>query len=1373
VRSDAKASTAGSTTRRLALPVAALAALLAALVLVSSAAATKTHIFKEVFGSSAQPTFSSPRGMAIDQGSGDVYVIDAGTPPSVKRYSSDGTAHSFSALASNAIDGKEGADATPQAGLSFGAANRVQIAIDESGTATDGDIYVAQQSAKVLDVFDQTGTYKGQLTESSEGLLGEICGVAVDAAGAIYLGDIAGKIHKYVPAANPPANGDNTANFATVAAPCQIAAGSAATAGFIFVNRSNGELLKVDAATGESKYQLGAVTHRTVYVNPATGHVYAPRQTGSSSEVVEYDASGAGSATTVSSLKPGSTIEGVAVKESNADVYLTRSGQTQAQVYGPTVTQPDVTTAAATNNTGARATLNGSVNPDGVELSECLFEWGVGSAFDKVAPCAESNATIGSGSAPAAVHADISGLIPNGTQYRFRLLAKNPATPAVKGSEQSFNTPNTVTAGAASAITPTTATLNGSVNPDGEALSGCAFEWGPLKTPTESFQHYPNSAPCVPGPGGIGTGTSPVAVSAALAGLEVGTTYVYRLAVTYPGGTVRHPGGTPLSLLTAGPVIAGVWSEDVLRTEAALKAQINPEGSATTYRFEWGTSEAYGEETEELNVGSDSSVHELTRFLAGLSPDTTYHYRAIATNADAENVGPDRTFTTYAPPALKTDCPNQVNRYGASAKLPGCRAYEMVSPVDKAGADIVPYAAQFASDQASLDGDKMAYTVYKPFGDALASLVDTSYIASRGAAGWSSHSITPKHEQNQKVGADPIRSPGRYSAFSEDLSLGFLYDDAKPPLTEDAIPDQRNYYLRDNDTDTYTALTKQVFSTPRSDFGGMGLQGYSADYSHTIFAARAQFTPDAAPGQTYQLYDYHDGELELASVLPGGEPAEEALAGGAKGAGGGFTPGAGLNYEGTQYEHAISDDGSRIFWTDHVSQFAATGEIYARIDGETTIPVSAAVSPAGKAYYWTAAADGSQVIFTANGTDFEGGGLGSLYRFDVDTETPTPIASEVMTSTGVLGASEDAAKVYFISREALAAGAVAGEPNLYLDDEGAKTLIATLAGGDEGSGDFGAFFGAISPGDWIIQTDFSRVSADGEHLVFQSLAPLTGYDNTSADTGKPAEEIYAYDAESEELDCISCNPSGARPQTSVLTAPHRGDEDDPIGGASGATDAAAWLPTPHRPTHIPRMIAPDGSYVFFNAHDALVPEDVNNAQDVYLWVEQGVEGCKEADGCVSLISTGTNPERSTFLDASGDGKDVFFRTKASIVPEDEGLIDIYDARVGGGFPPSASAPECEGDACRAVPEAPRFPNTASSSFRGAGNPVPLRDCTPAARRAAKLSRLARALRRRAEQASDPKQASALRRRSARYAKRAKGLGKRASRCRRANRRAGR
>ena len=141
------------------------------------ASATKIHPFAETFGSAAQPSFGWARGIAVDPSSGDVLVMDAGGTPSIKRYNADGTPADFSALGTNVIDGaRSGAgnecptvpsdcDQTPQNGLGFGfSAAESQIAIDDSGTATDGDIYVTQSFPNLINIFSGEGEYLGQLT---------------------------------------------------------------------------------------------------------------------------------------------------------------------------------------------------------------------------------------------------------------------------------------------------------------------------------------------------------------------------------------------------------------------------------------------------------------------------------------------------------------------------------------------------------------------------------------------------------------------------------------------------------------------------------------------------------------------------------------------------------------------------------------------------------------------------------------------------------------------------------------------------------------------------------------------------------------------------------------------------------------------------------------------------------------------------------------------------------------------------------------------------------------------------------------------------------------------------------------------------------
>jgi hypothetical protein len=202
---------------------------------------------------------------------------------------------------------------------------------------------------------------------------------------------------------------------------------------------------------------------------------------------------------------------------------------------------PTVVTEAASSVGSSTASLNATVNPNGGEVGECKFEYGTSTAYGSSAPCSPSP---GSGTSPVAVSAAISGLATN-TTYHFRVSATNAGGTST-GSDQSFKTlpplPSVVT-GAASSVAQTSATLNGSVNPNGFEVSVCRFEYG-------TSTAYGSSAPCVPAPG---SGTSPVAVSAALESLGENTTYHFRTVATGPGGTSFGADQTFTTLLVLGP----------------------------------------------------------------------------------------------------------------------------------------------------------------------------------------------------------------------------------------------------------------------------------------------------------------------------------------------------------------------------------------------------------------------------------------------------------------------------------------------------------------------------------------------------------------------------------------------------------------------------------------------------------------------------------------------------------------------------------------------------------------------------------------------------------------------------------------------------
>src|SRR5437016_6238620 len=123
-----------------------------------------------------------------------------------------------------------------------------------------------------------------------------------------------------------------------------------------------------------------------------------------------------------------------------------------------------VKTAAASSLTQTSATLNATVNPNGGAVSDCRFEYGSTSAYGSSVPCAS---LPGSGTAAVAVSAEVEGLSPN-TTYHFRIVASNEGGRG-SGSDQGLTTlPNapSVKTAAASSLTQTSATLNGTVNPN-------------------------------------------------------------------------------------------------------------------------------------------------------------------------------------------------------------------------------------------------------------------------------------------------------------------------------------------------------------------------------------------------------------------------------------------------------------------------------------------------------------------------------------------------------------------------------------------------------------------------------------------------------------------------------------------------------------------------------------------------------------------------------------------------------------------------------------------------------------------------------------------------------------------------------------------
>ncbi len=780
---------------------------------------------------------------------------------------------------------------------------------------------------------------------------------------------------------------------------------------------------------------------------------------------------------------------------------------------------------------------------------------------------------------------------------------------------------------------------------------------------------------------------------------------------------------------------------------AILKALVNPHfWPDTTYYLEYGAAPCSlgGCAKQPAPPGSllgggavEADVTTAGVFLSGLAPNTTYHYRFVAQSggggpvigmgASESEVGEEATFTTFPPAeAPNTGCPNQGFRGGASAALADCRAYEMVSPLDKEGGEIATRIAfsvfRARLNQSSLSGDWITYSSYRPFAGPLSAPFTSQYLARRDpAAGWASESISAPKEGVDFLTYSQIES--LYKAFSPELDTSWNWTNSEPVLGPGGQPKVPNIYRRDNGAGTYEACTSA--EPTEKEKQGAEPQGMTPDQRHAVFRSQGRLTEDAAAGAKFQLYmcSFPEGggpaSVTLISVLPNGTPsALDNQAGSPAFASYALDRGHASNLAG-----AVSEDGARVFWTAGTTD--APGTIYLRLNatsaptasgecseaepaGACTIAVSGTAT-AQRSRFWGATADGGEALFEVNG----GAEKGDLYLFDtakaIAEEAPDTLLAH--KSKGVLGFSKDLSRIYFVSEEALGGGAVAGKANLYLYEGGeapSTAYIATLSAADI-SANGGAIADSVpSPVNERPDQHTSRVSPDGATLAFMSNSAalaqtVAGYDNTDQASGEPDAEIYRYSTQTDEVACVSCSRSGGRPSGRKLASKTSANPD---------IWAAALLPSWETSLDPLHPLSEDGRRIFFESFEALVLADTNGKADVYQWEQAGSGDCKEglasyvpaSGGCISLISSGKSPADSEFIDASPTGRDAFFTTAASLLTQDPGSVDLYDARAGGGLPaPPGGPPACEGEACQGPSAAPNDPTPASATFHGAGN----------------------------------------------------------------------
>ena len=845
-------------------------------------------------------------------------------------------------------------------------------------------------------------------------------------------------------------------------------------------------------------------------------------------------------------------------------------------------------------------------------------------------------------------------------------------------------------------IEPTAAVVHANIDPETEEAADethYRMEYG-------LDAKYGSSAPLAEGslPGSFNDETIP---GVRVSGLKPGTAYHFRVVATdqCEKDPVKEPkvlstcetDGKDETFTTQPPAkVEEEWVTEVGSTSAELHAVVSPLGSATTYRFVYGPTGACGG-TEcsapipNGQLGSGKSGVPVEEHVQGLTAGETYHYRVVAENAlsEAEHKpvgGAEQAFTTET---------------GGEPGLPDSREWELVSPPDKHGA-LIEGANPSGYLQAADVGNGIVYPATAPTearphgnGDSI------EVLARRTSAGWSNLDLAVSHGFPVGVGGRP------YVVFSSDLSLGLLQPKGsfEPSLSAEAT--EQTPYLRDSSTGVFTPLVTPKDDTSGLPFGEEGGDGQceeiacgplvrdaTPDLSHVVLAHGKNGRSEPLLADTNGgLYEWSAGKLSWVTELPASPPE---LAGG---------PTLG-GFAGTVVSHAVSDDGSRIFWSQPALSSGKPVLFVRDMKRGETIEI-------GEGEFEGANAQGTLVFYS--GHECEIPLMGALECKPIKDEH-----GEELEDGLVLTASEDGSWVYFQEGERIYVRHGAGQAMLVAND-----------------------IGQIKPPELNPvrpPVDPWRASPNGQWFAFMSDSPLTGYDNHDAVTGKRDEEVYLYDAGAERLVCASCDPTGARPHGVLNRALHLAryslaweifSEE-----ASFAATVPGWGPYAQGlAVYDPRFIS-DSGRLFFNATDGLVPKDVNGQVDVYQYEPPGLGSCTEttqtgtalyspsARGCVALISSGESPEESVFEDASETGEDVFFLSSSRLSTLDiDSSLSLWDAHACTTISPCLPAPAtalrpCSTEtSCKASPSPQPgiYGPPASATFNGPGNvsPAPL------------------------------------------------------------------
>jgi hypothetical protein len=678
--------------------------------------------------------------------------------------------------------------------------------------------------------------------------------------------------------------------------------------------------------------------------------------------------------------------------------------------------------------------------------------------------------------------------------------------------------------------------------------------------------------------------------------------------------------------------------------------------------------------------------------------------------------------------------------FSSALGLPDNRVYEQVSPTDTNGNQAGSGTDQFFKGShyalAAADGNSVLFEGTGPMGESAAGY-NLFFVAQRSAAGWTTRSVLPRAQQSTEEIEGTLAVQPLYLDPSSDLSHVMFAarrgtfatpPNAKCGVTEGGVEGERQLYLGGpGPFVAATWLARPEIPNPIENcqlYGESGAPvGGTPDFSTVYFTFPGTLLPEDASRaphahgrnegevvEAWGFYEDREGTLREAGVLPDGSLDPFGAVPAASGHGRALIG------------NEVADDGERAFFvspdpasceqngTPSPGQNNCTidpPELYVRENGEKTVLVSRdtllpevgglpASAPAGAIQmlnpaqqennyastdgsYVFASSDGSQAFFQSEDqltSDAPEGPPGNMspktYDFDVDTGSLTYLPN---VAGQIVVASEDGSSLAFVRPEA---GGVPAELDLWSAGPGGGTVtpVTQLPGA-----------GA--------EVSVARMSTDGSVVVFTTSSSLPGGFNSGG-----FKQIYRYDAPTHTLGCVSCAPAGVTPTGSAEMSPLQANEGNELlkYGRTGMVDE--------------RGVSSDGSRIFFDTPDPLVPQDSNTGSFVTTHGEverQGRDVYAWENGVVYLISSGKSTHSAFFLDNSESGGDVFFATTEALTPgHTDGGYAVYDARVPqpGDSPPATAVP-CEGSVCQGPPSVPSpLTPPASATFSGLGNPAP-------------------------------------------------------------------